>query len=190
MVLKNKSLFLFLVLCFMLPACWTIRFVQEENQEVIVRSDWRHIGLFGLSELSPPFLLNETCLNGFAYVETKTDTAQVFLKAFSKFWLFSYLPESVSVGCMPENESKKQRALASVESKEGQRQAFRVLKVKGEKAIIRFTQPTGMLEENQKMQVRGISESAVIKMSRGRKAVIYTKGTRLKPDTVHTGFMK
>ena len=90
-------------LCFTLSSCWTIRFVQEESPRGTVSSKWHHIGLFGLKELSAPFSVDETCPNGFSYIETETSAPQALLKSLSHFWLFSYLPESVSTACLPES---------------------------------------------------------------------------------------
>ena len=124
----------------------------------------------------------------FSYVETSTSAPQVLLKALSKFWLFSYQPESISVACFPENEREERRAVASVTSGEEPKQTFVVLKVRGEKALVQFTQ-SASLSNNQKIQLDGISD-AVIKKARGRKAVIYTKGNQLEPNAVHTAILK
>ena len=180
--------FFFLILCFTLPSCWTIRFVQEERPEVIVRSNWHHIGWFGLTEISQPFLVNQACPNGFSYVETSTSAPQALLKALSHFWFFAYQPEFISVACFPENEEEERRAVAAVASGEESQQTFVVLKVRGEKALVQFTQ-SAHLSDNQKIQLDGISD-AVVKMARGRKAVIYTRGNQLEPNAVHTAVLK
>ena len=179
---------LFFIFCFTLPSCWTIQFVQEERPEVIMRSKWHHIGWFGLVEFSKPVSINEMCQNGFSYVETNTSASQVVLKAFSKFWFFAYQPESVSVACLPEDKEETGRALASVTSTAGPIQTLTVLKVKGEKAIVQFPQSVG-LSNNQRIQLDGISE-AVVKMVKGRRAVIYTRGHKLEPNTVYTAILK
>ena len=156
---------------------------------MIMRSDWHHVGWFGLVEFSKPFSISQTCHNGFSYVETHTSASQAVLKALSKFWFFAYQPETISVACLPEDEREEsnQRALASVTSMEPAH-TFTVLKVKGSKALIQFSQSAG-LSNNQKIQLNGISE-AVVKMAKGRKAVIYTRGQKLEPNTVHTAILK
>ncbi|MCY4512621.1 MAG: hypothetical protein OXB86_02915 [Bdellovibrionales bacterium] len=181
-----RSVF-FLVLCFTLLSCGTIRFVQEERPEVIMRSKWHHIGWFGLVELSKPFSISENCRNGFSYVETNTSATQAALKALSHLWFFTYQPESVSVACFPENREEHQRVLASVTSDAGTH-TLTVLKVKGEKALVQFSS-SASLSDNQRIQLNGISE-AVVKMARGHKAVIYTRGQKLEPNTVHTATLK
>lgn len=179
---------LFFVLSFTLSSCWTIRFVQEERPEVIMRSQWHHIGWFGLVEFSKPFSINENCRNGFSYVETNTSATQAVLKALSHLWFFAYQPESVSVACLPENKEEHQRVLASVTADAGSTYTLTVLKVRGEKALVQFS-PSASLSDNQRIQLNGISE-AVVKMARGRKAVIYTSGQKLEPNTVHTATLK